>query len=301
MHTEVTWGLLIVVYLFTAGLSGGAMVTSNAAYLLGGARYERVARWGAFIAPFPIAIGTGMLLLDLGSPFNFYRLFMTLQYKSPMSYGSWTILLFTLLALVYFYLWLPPHYQKFQIFTRPERWQRGLAKVMPILSVIVATYTGLLLNAAAKPLWQTNLLPELFLVSAMSTGVASVAIAVGLSKRWRGEHQETHALTVVDIVLVVIELLIFAAMMLESQIGTLNQRLAFDVLLTGHYALAFWVLIVFGGLLLPLFMKITELRGHISWQNSERLALGSSLLVLVGGFFVRYVITYAGQWTNWVR
>lgn len=301
MHTEVTWGLLIVVYLFTAGLSGGAMVTSNAAYLLGGARYERVARWGAFIAPFPIAIGTGMLLLDLGSPFNFYRLFMTLQYKSPMSYGSWTILLFTFLALVYFYLWLPPRYQKFQIFTRPERWQRGLAKVMPILSVIVATYTGLLLNAAAKPLWQTNLLPELFLVSAMSTGVASVAIAVGLSKRWRGEHQETHALTVVDIVLVVIELLIFAAMMLESQIGTLNQRLAFDVLLTGHYALSFWVLIVFVGLLLPLFMKITELRGHISWQNSERLALGSSLLVLVGGFFVRYVITYAGQWTNWVR
>ncbi|KLU60801.1 polysulfide reductase, NrfD [Peptococcaceae bacterium CEB3] len=301
MHTEVTWGLLIVVYLFTAGVSAGAMVASNAAFLLGGDRYERVARWGAYLAPFPIAFGTGVLLLDLGSPLNFYHLFMTLQYKSPMSWGSWAILLFTLLSLLYLYLWLPPRYQVGHVIKRVRAWKGGLAKGMPILAVSVASYTGVLLNAADRPLWQIALLPELFLVSAMSTGVAAVGVAVALSRRWRASHEEKLSLALVDIVLVGIELLIFGAMMIDSQIGTLNQQLAYAVLWTGSYAAAFWIMIMILGLVVPLILKIVEVRGRLPWKWNEWVGLGSSLLVLVGGFFVRYVITYAGQMTGWLR
>ena len=82
---ELTWDLMIVIYLFTAGLSAGSMITSNLAFLYGGKDFERVGRFGAYISPFPISLGLSVLLLDLGSPFNFYRLFMTLQVRSPMS------------------------------------------------------------------------------------------------------------------------------------------------------------------------------------------------------------------------
>ncbi|HEX3015631.1 MAG TPA: NrfD/PsrC family molybdoenzyme membrane anchor subunit [Desulfobacteria bacterium] len=301
MHNEFAWGMLIVIYLFTAGLSAGAMVTSNSALLFGGEKYARIGRWGAYIAPFPIALGTGMLLLDLGSPFNFYHLFLQLQVKSPMSYGSWSILLFTLLSLVYFYLWLPERYQFWSQPQRAVHWQRLLAKVMPILAVIVASYTGVLLNAAARPLWQTPLLPELFLVSAFSTGIAAVILAGSLSRRWRAKHHELHILTVVDVVLVVIELILFAAMGLSAQLGTLSQRQAFAQLLYGHYAWMFWLLIVICGLVIPLVLETGELKGKVSAKWAGSLAIGSSFLVLFGGFFVRYVITYAGQWTGWVR
>ncbi len=301
MHGEFVWGILIVIYLFTAGLSAGAMVTSNGALLLGGERFDRIARWGALIAPFPIAIGTGMLLVDLGSPLNFYRLFMILQVKSPMSYGSWAILLFTVLSLVYFYLWLP---EKLQIWRRPAQyvqWQRFLAKVMPVLAVIVAAYTGVLLNAAGRPLWQTPLLPELFLVSAFSTGVASVILAASLSHTWRARHHEIRVLTIADAVLVILELILFATMALSAQLGTLSQRLAFAQLLDGHYAWMFWFFIVILGLVVPLLMEISEIRVKIPVKWAGSLTIGSSFLVLFGGFFVRYAITYAGQWSGWVH
>lgn len=301
MQGEHAWGILIVIYLYTAGLSAGAMTTSNGALLLGGEKYQRIARWGAYIAPFPIAVGTGMLLLDLGSPFNFYHLFMLLQFKSPMSYGSWAILIFTVLSLIYFYLWLPQRWQVFGLPDRAKQWQIRLAKVMPVLAVIVASYTGVLLNAAARPLWQTPLLPELFLVSAFSTGVAAVIFSASLSKRWPARHHELHALTVVDAVLVVLELILFAAMMLSAQLGTLSQREAFAQLLSGHYAVMFWVLIIVCGLIAPLMLEIHELRGSVSAKWARSLTLSSSFLVLFGGFFVRYVITYAGQLTGWLH
>lgn len=301
MHEEITWGLLIVIYLFTAGLSAGAMVASNGALLLGGERYERISRWGAYIAPFPIAIGTGMLLLDLGSPLNFYQLFLRLQLTSPMSYGSWAILLFTILSLVYGYLWLPKNIQVLKVPRNSELWLRRLAKVMPILSIIVASYTGLLLNAASRPLWQTPLLPQLFLVSALSTGVASVILAASLSRRWRANHQELHVLTVFDAVLVATELIIFAAMALSARLGPLSQRLAFSELISGQFAGMFWVFVVGLGLVLPLILKLVELKGDVpaKWYNS--IVVGSSGLVIFGGFFVRYLITYAGQLHGWVR
>ena len=296
---EITWGLLIVIYLFTAGVSAGAMVTSNLALLYGGQDFERVGRWGAFISPFPISFGLGVLLLDLGSPFNFYRLFMTLEVRSPMSYGSWAILLFSLLSVIYFYLWLPG---KFRIFGQKkslEKWKRGLAKGMPFLSVGVASYTGLLLNAAVRPLWTAPLLPVLFLVSALSTGVASVIFFAALSPWQRARHKELHVLTKVDALLIVLECFILLIMIVMGRLSSASVSVAFGSLLYGEFAWIFWILIVGLGLFVPFSLEYLELKDKIPVRWTLPVTISSSFLVLFGGFFVRYVITYAGQWSGW--
>ncbi|WP_407308476.1 NrfD/PsrC family molybdoenzyme membrane anchor subunit [Desulfosporosinus sp. SB140] len=296
---EITWGLLIVIYLFTAGVSAGAMVTSNLALLYGGQDFERVGRWGAFISPFPISLGLGVLLLDLGSPFNFYRLFMTLKVRSPMSYGSWAILLFTILSVIYLYLWLP---EKLRIFGKTkslETWKRRQAKVMPFLSVGVASYTGLLLNAAVRPLWTAPLLPVLFLVSALSTGVASVILISALSPWQRARHRELHVLTKADALLIALECFILLAMIIMGRLSSLSVSDAFGSLLYGEFALIFWLLIVGLGLLVPFSLEYLELKDKIPVRWTLTATIGSSFLVLFGGFFVRYIITYAGQWSRW--
>ncbi|MDQ7095883.1 NrfD/PsrC family molybdoenzyme membrane anchor subunit [Desulfosporosinus sp. PR] len=296
---EITWGLLIVIYLFTAGVSAGAMVTSNLALLRGGRDFERVGRWGAFIAPFPISLGLGVLLLDLGSPFNAYRLFMTLRLRSPMSYGSWMILFFTLLSVVYLYLWLP---EKFQIYSGKkslDQWKRRQAKIMPFLSLGVASYTGLLLKAAVRPLWTTPLLPVLFLVSALSTGVAAVLLISALSPWQRARHRELQVLTKADALLILLECFILVAMIIVGRLSSPSIAEAFGSLLYGEFALVFWVLIVGLGLLLPFALEYLELKDKIPVRWALSATIGSSFLVLLGGFFVRYIITYAGQGSGW--
>lgn len=296
---ELTWGLLIVIYLFTAGLSAGAMVTSNLAFLYGGKEFERVSRFGAYISPFPISLGLGVLLLDLGSPFNFYRLFLTLQVRSPMSYGSWAILVFTGLSVINLYLWLPESYQIIGPLNSSEKWKKWLAKFMPFLSVGVASYTGVLLNAAVRPLWTAPLLPVLFLVSALSTGVASVILIAALSPWQRARHRELHVLIKADAILIILECLIILTMIVMGKMNSISVSYAFGSLLFGHFAWIFWFLIVGLGLIIPLVLEFMELKDKIPVKWALPVTISSSFLVLFGGFFVRFVITYAGQWSGW--
>ena len=296
---ELTWALMIVIYLFTAGLSAGSMITSNLAFLYGGKDFERVSRFGAYISPFPISLGLGVLLLDLGSPFNFYRLFLTLEVKSPMSYGSWAILLFTVLSVLYLYLWLPEKYQLVGHLKNSDKWKKMLSKFMPILSVGVASYTGLLLNAAIRPLWNAPLLPVLFLVSALSTGVASVILLSSVSPWQRARHKELHALTKADAALIIVECLIILVMIVMGILGSDSESMAFGSLLYGHYAGMFWFLIVGLGLILPFALELLELKDKIPVKWALSVTISSSFLVLFGGFFVRYIITYAGQTNGW--
>lgn len=296
---ELTWALMIVIYLFTAGLSAGSMITSNLAFLYGGKDFERVSRFGAYISPFPISLGLGVLLLDLGSPFNFYRLFLTLQTRSPMSYGSWAILLFTGLSAIYLYLWLPGKYQVLGHIKSTGKWKKWLSKFMPFLSVGVASYTGLLLNAAVRPLWSAPLLPVLFLVSALSTGVASVILLSTLSPWQRARHKELHALTKADAALIILECLIILIMIVMGRLSSVSESMAFGSLLYGHYAWIFWFLIVGLGLILPFTLELLELKDKIPVKWALSVTISSSFLVLFGGFFVRYIITYAGQTSGW--
>ena len=296
---ELTWGLMIVIYLFTAGLSAGAMITSNLAFLYGGQEFERVSRLGAYLSPFPISLGLGVLVLDLGSPFNFYQLFLTLELSSPMSYGSWIILFFTLLSFGYLYLWLPQAYQKVGQTLQLERWKKRLAMLMPFLSIAVASYTGLLLNAAVRPIWNAPLLPILFLVSALSTGVAAVIMISNLSPWKRARHKELHVLTKADAGLIILECLIILIMIVMGRSSSASELMAFSSLLVGNYVWVFWLLIVGLGLIIPLFMELMELKGKIPVKWVWPVTISSSFLVLFGGFFVRYVITYAGQTNSW--
>src|SRR5512142_1092678 len=104
---NIEWGLLIVNYLFVAGLSAGAFAISSFATYLGGPHFRRVAQIGALIAPWPVILGVGVLVLDLGRPLAFYNLFMTVQYTSPMSIGSWLLTLFIIISLIYAALYVP--------------------------------------------------------------------------------------------------------------------------------------------------------------------------------------------------
>ena len=64
----------------------------------------------------------------------------------------------------------------------------------------------------------------------------------------------------------------------------------------GPYTFAFWVLFVGIGLLIPLVLEIMEMRGL-----GKPLALAAAVLVLFGGYTLRYVMVEVGQESTWTR
>jgi formate-dependent nitrite reductase membrane component NrfD len=98
---QKSWGWLVVIYVFLAGCGGGTFLFSYMLRFLG--RYEQVAKIGLLTGPVFVALGTLMLIFDLGSPARCYRLFTTPRTlaSSWMVRGSWILTAFIILGLAY--------------------------------------------------------------------------------------------------------------------------------------------------------------------------------------------------------
>ncbi len=283
------WGLLIVVYLFCGGLSAGAIVISALATLVGrGRRFSRLASVSAIWSPLPVIAGTGLLVLDLGRPFFFWKLFTAIRPLSPMWIGSWLLAVFSVLALAYAYLflqrparwWAPPH---------PEIWKRRLAIAAIPLGIAVAIYTGVLLGVlVARPLWNTPLVAQLFVLSALSTASALLMFFV--------DGEERTALLGLDVVLIALELATIIAFVIYGSISGASARAATSLLGATWYGLLFWMGVVVAGLVTPLVLELRHFgRAHAPTLHARPSHALAAALVLAGGFLLRLVFVYAGQ------
>ena len=312
------WGWLIVIYLFFGGLGAGAYFVSGLATYLGNATtYRSIARWGAYLAPFPIIIGSGILIFDLFRPWNFYRLFLTIQFTSPMSVGSWILMVFSGVSLINAFLWVPRE-TKERLFSQKwlKKWKgiidwswkpgtqerlRSVFAAMGLpLSAGVALYTGILLGAIpARPFWNTPMLAQLFLFSGISTGTAAVILLTSFTR----EHavtgdQDAKLLYTLDILLICLEMLIIIPFLLHAYLATASIQNSLQLILGGPYTFLFWGVVVLGGLLIPLLVEIYEIYPMVfkkHMHHSRVLEVASGILVLVGGLTLRYVFVFGGQ------
>jgi formate-dependent nitrite reductase membrane component NrfD len=318
---EFEWGLLVVNYLFLAGISAGAFAASSFAVYLGGKQYENLARLAAYLAPFPAAIGTALLILDLGNPLNFWRLFVTVQFTSPMSIGTWLLTGFLLVAVVYAFLWLPDRWRNLVRYPRSladipyaERWRpldlprviaaRRLVAVLGFpLSLGVGIYTGILLGAVpARPFWNTPMTAQLFLFSAMSTGAGVLMVVASLAPARLGATLgalERRFLVSLDVVLIVLEVLMVIPFLLHHALSTWSSANSLGLILGGAYTVPFWLAFILLGIVAPAILETYELYPlvwkHTAERHARGLQLASGALVLVGGFVLRYIFIYAGQ------
>ncbi len=308
---SIEWGFLIVNYLFLGGLSAGLFFLSAlATYLNGreGPGLDRVAKWGALLAPWPVALGSVLLIFDLGNWYRFYLLFLHFKWHSPMSIGSWLLLAFTALSFAYMWSWMSPGER-----SRVTAWLRlsaNWSRERPVLrgwlaavgvpfSLAVAIYTGVLLGAVqARPFWNTNLVAQLFLFSAISTGCALLIVALALGRN-RPEPGELRALYTLDVLLIVLEFFVVLPYVIHGELSVEAVRDSLDLILGGPFTIAFWLLFVGAGLLAPLAVEVRELAPSILSRAPIRfhrgLAVLAGLLVIAGGYLLRYIFVYAGQ------
>lgn len=308
------WGFLIILYLFLGGLSAGLFFASAVATFFNDAddRLKRIARWGALLAPWPVALGSAVLIFDLGNWYRFYKLFLHFRWVSPMSIGAWLLMLFTLVSLVYAYAWLLEKERQwlFSKLPRPfsflqalnvdiDTYRRTLAAIGTPLAVGVGIYTGVLLGAVqSRPFWNTNLVAQLFLFSALSTGCAVLMLAFALSRK-AVAVEELRMLYVLDIGLLTLEFFIVLPYLVHGQLSVEAVRDSLHLILGGPFTVVFWVFFLWFGLLLPLGIEIGEMMPALLYKSSlharKWLVGATAVLILSGGFLLRYVFVFAGQ------
>jgi formate-dependent nitrite reductase membrane component NrfD len=162
---EPTWKPEIGWYLFTGGLAGGSSVLHGFARVTGN---ERLATSCTYIGAAADAVSPLLLISDLGRPERFLNMLRVFKVTSPMSVGSWILLVSSGATTTEAAL------EALGIL-RPVKW---LAEVVSFVSGgPLATYTAALLANTAIPVWSEarDELPWIFGASAAaSAGAAAV-------------------------------------------------------------------------------------------------------------------------------
>ena len=325
---ELNWGLAVIGYLFLAGVGAGALTVSSSVLLRGGGggfggEHVTIARYGALLAPPLMIIGTGMIIFELGTfqaalehgefwrLFRFINLFLTIN-MSPMNIGSWVLALAILASLGYAYTFLA---KGDEADARMMRLRRGLAWIGVPLGIAVAIYTGVMLGAMpARPFWNSPVLALLFLISSLSTGVAAIlllrAVFGGNSHAAESAQTDggqagrsTYLLAASDTLLIGFEVLAIFLFIMFALLTIGNPAQAVAVILPGgDLAGLFWGGVVLIGLILPVLVElryvIPTLLHHRPFAMPTSLEIAVSLVVLIGGFALRYVVVVAGQITG---
>jgi protein NrfD len=280
------WGWWIVLYFFFGGVTGGVYFAAAWLDLFGDVRDRVAIRWGHLLA-FPLVILSAILLVvDLGQPLRFWHMIFqserfplpVLKLYSPMSLGSAILAIFGLVAFLSF---IDAVFARGRLFHGPAN---PLGKILSVVGAVsglaLAGYTGALLNVTNEPVWDTSpWISALFLFSGVSTGIASLLL---LGRRV--PYTTTEKLSEADNYLMIFELVTLLVFLFT--LGAVGARF----ILQSPVAILFAVVIVLG-LLLPLALH---------WR--PRLAGGTrmastlaSVLVLVGGFVLRWAVLAAPQ------
>jgi formate-dependent nitrite reductase membrane component NrfD len=161
----------------------------------------------------------------------------------------------------------------------------------------------------ARPFWNSPILAALFLISALSIGVATIIMVCALFQHKikdpaiRADFENSNYLLLTsDVLLLGGELLIIFLFLMFAQLTIGDVRYAVAAILPGgDLAMAFWVLVVIFGLLVPFFIELIQVIPKLLYGGKYRtimaLEVAVPIAILIGGFALRYIIVVAGQIT----
>ncbi len=278
-QVQSEWRWLIAAYLFLAGVGGGAYLAGFIADFFGGPEWIVVSKIGVFLGLPCVLIGTLFLLADLGNPKHVFRVWMKPQ-TSWIARGTIIIVFFMIFAAIHTAWWIWPFAGPLEVNESARHIIGFLGSIFAFLTVI---YTGLLLGYSQPvTLWRTALLPVLFFVSAVSTGIMAIML---IGQGMGVDPMQLAYLAKVDVVVIVLEIFVLIVFLYNAY-RTLESRPSAKRILTGAVAPIFWFGVVVCGLVIPIIFEM--LGGH-----GVTVVL-AAVLGLFGGLCLRYTVLAGG-------
>ncbi|MEJ2630987.1 MAG: polysulfide reductase NrfD [Acidihalobacter sp.] len=299
--TQNRWAGLVIWYLFLGGL-GAALVAIS---IFSHRYYKASARltlWGVISGEVGLAVGSLLLLFHLLDPSHAWRVLLPWNvFLNPTAWITWGTQ-FLIWAMVFGLLYIWPILREPKAGGREHRvaeicrrFAGPLAWLTIVMSIAVAVYTGLLLRSfPAVALWHNPVIPMLFTVSALSTGLAYLLLVQYAVLREHGPLARAYERF--DILLIVIEMILIGFLLYGVLPGSGSGRASAELLMGNMgWVVGFLVL----GLLVPLLL---EIKGSLRAWNSPAPVMLAAVLVLIGGYLLRHYFLTAGvyyfPWTN---
>jgi len=284
IHQEA-FGTFIAVYFYLTGLSAGSFILSTLAYGFGLDKYRSLGRVGVILATVLLVIAPLFLLLHIGVPHRAWHLFVYLNFESPITWGSFLLILYPINCIIYGYF----------MFKEQKKLTRLFGLIGIPLAISVHGYTGFILAfGKARALWNTALMPILFLVSAIVSGIALMILVCIIKDRFFSKQKKIdypllESLGKMLAWVIVFDLFLVGCDILVLLISHSDAQAAAHLLLSGKFFPLFLIVENLLGKIVPFTMLVVP-----RFRNVATMII-ASLLVVVGIFFMRYVVVVGGE------
>ncbi|HHT9126810.1 MAG TPA: NrfD/PsrC family molybdoenzyme membrane anchor subunit [Candidatus Brocadiia bacterium] len=286
VHHHLNLTVLIANYFYFTGLSAGSFILSTLAYGFGMLKYKPLGKVGVIMAVLLLGLAPLNLLVELEQTPRFYHLFMYLNLTSPITYGSFLLTTYPINCIIYGYFMFKGDMKKTKIL--------GLIGIPLALSV--HGYTGFILALGkARILWNTALMPTIFLVSAMVSGIALMILVVFVLGRFVSHDGKTPKELIYDLVNILVLTILFDLALVGCDILVLltsheDALMAAKMILIGSFAPVF----VGGELIMGAIVPLVLFTLPFTKRNMYWIAV-ACLLVMLGIFCMRYTMVVGGQ------
>lgn len=271
---HMPWSSTYSIYFFVIGISSALFFFSTLSWFR--QEFEPL-RKSAFYASFGLMVLGGLLLIgDLSQPLRFLNILNPtyLNFTSPLAWGGLNLISFGAVSVAYFWM----------MRKNDEIDSRRLAVLGSILALGLPIYTGFDLTAHQnRPVWNTPLMPILFVAMSLVSGAAVASFLAG-------KHEK--------LLVMLHRFMLWSAgavgVMLVSLLGTtayggVGQELTFMFMTSGTLGTIF----IGVGMLLGTAAPIALLLAPFGKQQQGMMI--AAVLVLVGGMALRYSILVGGQ------
>jgi formate-dependent nitrite reductase membrane component NrfD len=318
--SEMTWGVTLWFDLWAVGIASAAFMAAFVINKFGGNKQPNLFRLAVYSGIVFALIGVTLLLSHLGHILWFWHMFVIVRPQSVLSLGGWILSLWLMVSGIMAVIWIAKFFSngmkdegnKAVCVELCDRLTSFLSWAGFFLSILLVSYGGVLIATTSRPIWSTSfLLPPLFIVSAMCTGLAWLILvslianwATGVSwlggimkilfgsADWKIDRVTVHKLARALVITSGATMVVLAAFILWLFFKTPD---AVTDLITGNLAVLFWGGLVGFCLLLPTVLLLLTWNRGVSQRRDLMLAVGGSCIAVVSGLILRAVILIAGQ------
>ncbi|MCF8155014.1 MAG: polysulfide reductase NrfD [Rhodoferax sp.] len=273
---DVSWHSAYAIYFFVVGILAGLSFLSYGSWLTPALRPLR--EKAAYISVVLLGVGGALLIGDLSQPMRFLNTLnpFYMHFTSPLAWGALNIAAFGICSVLYI------------LALRKGDEQRGklLALVTAALALGLPIYTGFDLSVhQSRPVWNTPVMPVLFVALAIASGSAVGSLLAGSNEAAQRVLREymLWSTAAVGVVLV--------AILGTTNYGGSAEEMTFQILTSGTMGMIFVGLGILAGIAAPVALMLLAPVG----KPQQGTLMISALLILLGSAALRYAILMAPQ------
>ncbi len=321
---EIHWSILVVVYPYVTGLVAGAFILASLVKVFKVKEVEPTYRLALLTALAFLLVAPLPLLLHLGQPLRSFEIFLTPNLTSAMAmFGfvyAWYLMAVLLLELWFEYRrdlvvlgreaafplnWI---YRALSLFStdisdRAVAFDLKAIRVITIIGIpsafLLHGYVGFIFGSVkANPWWSSVLMPIVFLMSAIVSGIALVVFLYMVLTALRNQPINMRCLdTIVSYLFyaVIVDFSLEALDFIHRLYQSEESVKILGTLITNKLFMSLFVLQILLGMIIPLGILVVARSRTFNDDMRKLLYFTSAILIQVGIFSTRWNVVVGGQ------